>query len=193
MRTRRDHGTVTAIPYGSQQPCCPPGTLWESGCSPHDRAGLPRDTACGFPDRDVGVPTHNVSVHYLELSRRYPGRRISRSARDRAIRQQYSRSPVEIHHGLRFADLRTGSIRFLHTFPGYRNPGISSARTRAQPSRWREVRVERPSPDVRPHEPHVCGGGEDDGIEDQRYHVRPILPGVSGSPRGRRESSGSSR
>ena len=33
----------------------------------------------------------------------------------------------------------------------------------------------RLSSDIRPHEPRVCDGKEDDGIEDQRHHARPYL------------------
>ncbi len=39
MHTRDDHGAATAIPDGSQQPYCPPGTLWGPG---HDANRVPR-------------------------------------------------------------------------------------------------------------------------------------------------------
>lgn len=31
----------------------------------------------------------------------------------------------------------------------------------------------RLSSDIRPHEPRVCDGKDDDGLEDQRHHARP--------------------
>lgn len=43
-----------------------------------------------------------------------------------------------------------------------------------QPLPGAKVRA-RLSSDIRPHEPRVCDGKDDDGLEDQRYHARPYL------------------
>ncbi len=66
MHTRKDRGTTTAIPDGSQRPIA-----LRARCGSRDTIEFPDPRGIpqsGIPDRDVDVPPLNVSVLTIELS-----------------------------------------------------------------------------------------------------------------------------
>jgi len=75
MHTRKDRGTTTAIPDGSQRPIA-----LRARCGSRDTIEFPGPRGIpqsGIPDRDVGVPPLNVSVLTIELSAVSPAHRFS--------------------------------------------------------------------------------------------------------------------
>ncbi|GEM_PF-4442751 len=88
-----------------------------------DLPGPRRDTVHGITDQGVNVLPYTFSVTNIELSRRYPGRRILLICSRCSISRQYGRYPVEIYPDPRIAGMGAYSGKSPAYLPRILKPG----------------------------------------------------------------------